>query len=1374
LQQRILDGQAFGNKNQKFSGTGRTNSRQQGSTQGTHPAASRFTARNGCARFCCVTANPQRQAVGPLQSDPPTFVSPENLQPEHKDSSPCPSAAGAGRERRGAALLKLRKVDMLGFKSFSDKTHLTFSGSGVTCIVGPNGCGKSNIVDAISWVLGEQSHKSLRAQTMSDCIFNGTAKRPPLGLAEVSLTLVDPELAAAAEFVMEKAAQEEEATSHTEDGGDAQGLEGCEQLPVDSAAGAGQAVSDAPAEGGPEGKKPRRKREHKPPIHLKPGEVVIGRRLYRSGQSEYVINGRVARLRDIQEIFMGTGLGPDCYAIIEQGRIGQILSSKPTDRRAIIEEAAGVSKYKTKKRLAEAKLESSKLNLARVNDILVEVEKQLASLKRQASKARRYAEIREQIRGLIRTVLAGKAKDLDAEAERIETCLRETADKEHSQGQGLQELEAEQARLQSRNYELEAELRRNQNLLGQCSLELDRAENRIGFNRQRAQELESRLHLLAGEIQAAASQSAELAEKLRAHRESESAVREEHLRLEQDVAALAASAAGLTADQQAAEARIEDLRRAAGELGETLTGLHGEQAQAEGTLAHHDEDRTRVEEFEQHLRAQVDAQAERTAAACTQLQAAEAEAGRLGRTARDEQARIEQLRAEHREAAVRRDAVRETLANSRARRSTLEQVLNDHTYTADAVQKLFAANGEGESRGFRAVGVLADFAEVQEEHETAVEQFLRDELEYVVVETFDHARAGIAMLREQVGGRATFFVDSINKLNLSPGESPMPFRPEQGVVARLDQLVEFRDPLGPAAKQFLPKLRSAFLVETPAVAESLARAHKEYHFVTPDGSCYHGRLVTGGRPGEAGPLAMKRELRVIEAETAQRQRETEELEARVQWLDEERVRVETAHQQTAAAHVEAEKSLVAAAMARQQRREELERMRQQLAEAAGERARLHAETEAAGARAGELRARYAAALESRGKAEAEIAETTARLAVIRQKLQTALQQLAARREELAAQAERRAAAEALVTRMVEEHGEWVARRESLESQKASLQQESTELAASTTVAEQQRQALAVEKQRLETSRASLEQEWDTARVRAVEVDDALRMSRQSLGDLREERAAHEVERARNESDRNHLRETCLAELNVHPEDLIAQEPALLSGEELAAADTALREMKSRIEAMGPVNMMALEEFKECEQRFEMLSREHADLLQAIADTQQTIQELDEVSRQRFEEAFRVINGHFATAFSTLFGGGHGEMRLTQIEGSDDSGIDIVAQPPGKRLQNVLLLSGGEKALTALSLLIAVFRYQPSPFCILDEVDAPLDEANVGRFARMISEMSAQTQFIIVTHNRRTMEMAPVLYGVTMQEPGVSKLVSVKWEESEPAPVSTAA
>ncbi len=1252
-------------------------------------------------------------------------------------------------------MLKLRKVELIGFKSFPEKMHITFSGSGITCIVGPNGCGKSNIVDAISWVLGEQSHKSLRAERMADCIFNGTVKRAPLGMAEVSLTLVDPELAEAAAKVLEGATEAEEAQEandakeETQEGRDAFTAEGTE----------------------PAG---RKRSAAKPAPRTRPGEVVIGRRLYRSGQSEYLINGRVARLRDIQEMFMGMGLGPDTYAIIEQGRIGLILSSKPMDRRAIIEEAAGVTKYKTKKRLAEAKLESSKLNLARVHDILTEVEKQLASLRRQASKARRYAELREQMRGLLRQLLASKAKELDTEAERLAELLREIAASETQQAQALEQMEVEQERLGTRTYELDAELRQNQNLLGQAALELDRAENRIGFNRQRSGELEARGQQLTGEIEQVAGQATLLASRATAHQQAVAALRQQTLQLEQLLEQLSERAQELAGSAQSIEARIEELRLATGQLGEELTRLHGEQAQAEQALAHLTDALRRQEQSEQQLLEESLQHRERAQAADLHWQAAGERAGRLEQALRHAQARIAELRREQQETSARCDVARDALAGARARRASLEQILNDRSYTADAVQKLFASNGEAAGHGFRAVGVLADYAEVEEQYESAIEQFLREELEYVVVETFDLARAGIALLREEVGGRATFFVDSLRNLQLPANEPVVPFPASEGVVSRLDRLVEFRDPLGPAAKQFLPRLQSAFLVETSAVAERLARENAQYHFVALDGTCYQGRMVSGGRPDEAGPLVMKRELRKLAAETLQLERVAAEAQAALQHIEEDLHAHQRALEETTAQHVEAEKAVIAATHQRDQARAELARLGMELTACQNEIARRRSEVEAAQRRAEQAREQHAHATQSRTAAENELLEASERLAALRQLIEAHQEETSARRAEMATLAERLASAESLAARFAEDQRELREREASLREQQAALARERQELESQTVDQQRQVETLRAEKARLEARKAELEGEWEQARVHTVEVDDALRLTRQKLGELREERGRHEVERARNDADREHLRETCLAELNAHPEDLIAQEPALLSGDSLIAAETNYREMKARIEAMGPVNMMALEEYNECEQRHAFLARERDDLLHSIADTQQAITELDEVSRQKFEEAFARINANFAEAFRTLFGGGTGEMRLSEPDSSGEAGIDIVAQPPGKRLQNVLLLSGGEKALTALALLIAIFRYQPSPFCILDEVDAPLDEANVGRFSQMVTEMSGQTQFIIVTHNRRTMEMSPVLYGVTMQEPGVSKLVSVRWDEPAAAAATTAA
>jgi chromosome segregation protein len=1289
-----------------------------------------------------------------------------------------------GGGHKGEVLLKLRKVELVGFKSFCEKTHITFSGAGLTCIIGPNGCGKSNIVDAISWVLGEQSHKSLRAERMSDCIFNGTAKRPPLGLAEVTLTLIDPELAEAAEFVLGPQQTEPGATGPIGVPDSAYGATGKPFNTEDTEKGGENSdpanrdtFLEAEAEGeGPKESdflKKKRAAAVKHAMNLKPGEVIVGRRLYRSGQSEYLINGRVARLRDIQDLFMGIGLGPDSYAIIEQGRIGQILSSKPTDRRAIIEEAAGITKFKTKRRLSEAKLESSKVNLSRVNDIYVEVEKQLGSLKRQASKARRYAEIREQMRGLLRQVLASKAKELDLEADRLARLVGGISQQESQEAQSVNQWEAEQERLSSRTYELEGELRQHQNVLGQTALELDRSENRILFNRQRTAELTGRLQQLNVEIEQGAAQSDKVEARAAAHGESVAAIKGEVSRVETILANLAAATAEISGAHDCVEDRIASLRLSAAELGDELTRLHGDQAQAEQTLAHHIESVTRYEQQEQQLLEESLHHRERAQAADLHWQSVLERSRRLEEIVRNAQARIVDLRRQQHEATSQAGTSRDALASGRARRTSVEQILNERSYTADAVQKLFASSQNGDaSAGFRAVGVLADYAEVGQEYENAIEQFLRDELEYVVVETFDVARAGIAILRDGVGGRATFFVDSLRQLNLQPNEPVVPFEIERETVSRLDRLVEFRDPLGPAAKQFLPRLQSAFLVEQSAVAERLARENPAYSFVTPDGTTYQGRVVSGGRPSEAGPLGMKRELRSLDAEVLQLERAASEAQAALHHIEEEFHACEATLEQATAQHVESEKLAVAATLQRDQARGDMVRLGIELSDCQIELGRLRRDATAAQRRAEAAQHRRGEVFSARAGAEQEITQAMEQQTALRQTAQAKQEDLATRRAEMAALAERLASAETIAARMAHELQELVARRAALVLQRDALMQEQEQLAAQIAEHQKQVESLRAEKLRLEARGAEMEREFDATRVRSTQVDDTLRMARQKLGDFREERSKLEIERARNESEREHLRLSCVEELNAQPEDLIAEFPGLLTGEELRSSDAQYHELKTRIESMGPINMMALQEYNECEQRFDFLGRERADLLQSITDTQQAIAELDEVCKLKFEEAFSIINQQFATAFHTLFGGGTGEMRLSEPDSSGEPGIDVVAQPPGKRLQNVLLLSGGEKAMTALALLIAIFRYQPSPFCILDEVDAPLDEANVGRFTKLVSEMSAGTQFIVVTHNRKTMEMASVLYGVTMQEPGVSKLVSVRWDEPAAAQAAT--
>src|SRR5258708_7950067 len=717
------------------------------------------------------------------------------------------------------------------------------------------------------------------------------------------------------------------------------------------------------------------------------------------------------------------------------------------ERRAISEEADGVTKFKTKKRLGEAKLESPKINLSRDNDIVVEVEKQVGSLKRQAAKARRYSEIRDQMRGIVRQMLAGKARELDAEAERMSKQLEELTAAEVQRAAAIQQQEVEQDRLNQRIYELDAEIRQNQNVLNLTALEADRSENRIAFNRQRAEELAGRHAQVGEELAQATAQAADWESRSASQIQAVTLLREESGALTARVEALAKRAESRAAQISESEARIEALRRSSSQAGESLLRLHGEQKQAEEALVHQAEALRKLEINEHDLleasmRARDDSEraAHDHASATGHLNA-------LKQSAAELQAKIagfrEQRDALSKEAAMLRDS----LAGVRARHSTLTQILNDRSYTADAVQKLFAANERGGGQDFRAVGVLADYAEVEEQHETAIEQYLRDELEYVVVETYDHARAGVSMLRDEVGGRATFFVDSLRNLHLSSEYEPIVnFRAEDGVISRLDKLVGFRDPLGAAAKQFLPRLRSAYLTDSTAAAEKLSRENSQYAFVTPDGTCYQGRMVTGGRPDEVGPLGMKRELRALDAEVMQLDHEIGEKQAALEAVAAELRSTEQALEEIDQKQREAEREVISAMHRHGQIQSELARLGLELTACQNELARIRLDVENARQRAERAKNQHAAAALSRAEADAESVRLPEALVHLPGPLQSEHNTLPAGRAEFAAMNERLMAAEALATRLNEERAELGRREATLQQQVTSIGDETTALA----------------------------------------------------------------------------------------------------------------------------------------------------------------------------------------------------------------------------------------------------------------------------------------------------------------------------------------
>jgi chromosome segregation protein len=1274
-------------------------------------------------------------------------------------------------------LLKLKKIQILGFKSFCDKTEVQLPGEGIAVVVGPNGCGKSNILDGVTWVLGEQSAKSLRGGKMEDVIFAGTRDRRALGMAEVSITLIDPEaygsgpLTEAPEIVItDEGPDWDEAKLRAAKADEAEQII-AESQPGQSSEEEADSTPATVAEGEATANdvvlKIRRRKFQKTARH---GEIVVTRRLFRTGESEYLLNGKLCRLSDIRDIFMGTGLGPESYAIIGQERIGQLLSSRPHDRRAIIEEAAGITRFKTKKRLAELRLEQAKQNLARIDDIFDEVARQMVSLKRQAAKAERYGLLRDELRARLRVVLASRLVAMDAASSALDAEIAALSAAIEAQTAEIETLAAEVASGQQLGYALDAEAKEHSRTASESAVEMERARTRQAANNERIAELEARTAGSSAELQQAREQIA----ALRTEREQQQAFLQTAAQEAGSFRAQAAQRQNEARDAYTAvgqaEGRVEAARREATQLLQQLGQVRREHAQAEESLLAVDRDASRLTAELEAARRDLEALGAERGQVSLRFESAADTLKRLEAELAAMRAEVTTKRTEEQEARRRADSLRSERATLTGRRNSLEALLREHSYSTDTVKKLFQANSL--SGGLRPVGTLADFLEVGEQYESVVDEFLRDELNYIVVKSWDAADEGMRLLKTGGGveGRATFLVhpeDAQAKFSFAVEEGAG-LQPRSGVVG-LKECIRVLDGFGKSLEVILPKLRDGYVTEDTETARSLALENPDAFFLAPTGECFHNVTVTGGKPRAEGPLALKRELRdaqkklsEVEAQLAQSETATATLAHALTELTRQiDVRSEARRQ--------AERESAQESAALRQMDGERQRLERRLQEwtLQGERTRNQREEKAAliarKAEDAEKLERAHAAVEAK-QLELQDAVATARAA--RDAAQAAAATVTA---ELAGLEERRRGAEAGFARIDRMFADNERRAQQLEAQIASAQAERTQRS-------EENQTLQAREAELRTAREAAEEqvrvlgeEARALRARLAETEARLKQLRTVTEEAREQRSGRSSSAARLQAELVHVSEASVTDLGVEADALrasvAAEELAPLGTDALPAEDEACREMKRKLEAMGPVNMMALEEFKETEQRHTFLETQRKDLLDSIENTRSTIKELDTISRTKFDEAFARINENFTTVFTRLFGGGHAIMRLTDEEHSADSGVDIVASPPGKKLQNVFLLSGGEKALTALSLLMGIFMYQPAPFCVLDEVDAPLDETNVGRLAEMLRSMASDTQFVMVTHSKRMMTAADMIYGVTMQEPGVSKIVSVRMHGS---------
>ena len=1249
--------------------------------------------------------------------------------------------------------MRLERLEIHGFKSFSDRSELAFD-QGVTAIVGPNGCGKSNVADAITWVLGEQSAKSLRGDRMEDVIFSGSDARKPGATAQVSLRLTGLPMAPELE--------------HAQGNGDGNG----------NGNGNGNGHSHETLQA----------------VHaaaeLFTRDVEVTRRLYRSGESEYLIDGEVCRLRDVHELLMDTGLGAKAYAIIEQGKIGMILSSRPADRRQLIEEAAGITKYRSRRRTAEMKLEAAQQNLTRIDDIVFEVEKQRGTLKRQAAKARRYKKLRDELRRWEKVLLARRGRELSAAIEAARARLADARERETVAAGHVAEVEADLARLRIEQAEADSRVARVREDAHARELDIQRRQQQQELHRQQAEMLAARASDITAELSelegrrepvrvAVAERAQAAGEAERARDAAADALTEataEHSRAQQQIE-------GLESDVEAARAGVFSALNAATALRHAMEHAAAQRDRVAATLSKLDverDDLRRETEATEAERAAAEQSLGRARAALDQVRldaaARESELGAV-RTRQEEHARVVREREQD-------------LARSEARLTSLTDMEASRAEFGDAARMvLVQANGKVSQQG-----AVADYLDVDRRYERAVEACLGDLLQHVVVERHDQAAAGLGLVREQGAGRCGFVV-------IDPGSNgyhPQPAMRMPGIVPIADVL-RISGPHVATIQKVVPE---AYIADTFEQAVTMSR-QTSAPVATIDGDLFRGpHLVSGGlRVESRSILATRREIKELHERLAAERGEA----AR---LADEGSRLDT---------VIAEVGAALAGLTAEQHRQEVAIVGQeaQVARAVEESTRLARkgdlialELRQADEERTSLDARYAEAetsiarlFEEQRRAEADLSLAQGRLMTAREAVEERSARVAESRATHATMIERAAALAAEVLRLEEAARDIETRitARAVELDQARTRREGllAAIADATTSLDADIRALDA----LRDNVRAADEAAAEMRVKVDAQDASIRDARRHLEQIRAQAGELEIARATAQSDLGHLAQLCVETLQSSLDEVLADveqmerageatpDAAAITADEpdpdaeedefaaapsdavesaytaartgVMTAEEAITALKAKIDRLGPVNMMAIEQFDELETRHLFLTTQRKDLTDSIAQTAEAIKRIDETSTARFQEAFTAIQQNFQQTFSTLFGGGHAGLALLDENDPLESGIDIVASPPGKRLQNVQLLSGGEKALTAIALMFAIFRYKPSPFCLLDEIDAPLDDANVSRFVEMLRGMLDRTQFILITHNRRTMEIANRLYGVTMEEPGVSKLISVQ-------------
>ncbi len=1184
-----------------------------------------------------------------------------------------------------------RQVEVSGFKSFADRTVVRLE-QGVTAIVGPNGCGKSNILDSLRWALGEQNARELRGHHMMDVIFNGSENRQPLGMAEVSVTF---------------------------DNSDS-------RLPIDFS------------------------------------EVQVTRRIYRSGESEYMINKTPCRLRDIQELFMDTGIGTSAYSLIGQGKIDLVLSSKPEDRRFLFEEAAGIIKYKARKRVAMRKLEAAEQNLVRLNDIIAEVQRQMRSLKRQVNAAIRYRELKDALRDLeIRSMWIKYVYLKDAVASLKEQFA--VAQNEYEKAM------TETATFDARNEDLalkritgERLLNERREGLHQIDAEMEKVERQIALLRQQ-------IDFLKEQQQKALSERADFSDRATAMEQQaiktaefieslERDMQERKATIEAKQAQYAAAQTGVTdaeAALQSARTRAVDAMNLRAKAQTELETLAVNIRNAETRLEAIRDRRQNHDQRNEDLSGQLNTARETESQTLDALQTVVD--GR--KQASDENAARTQA---VREMMEERQTLREKKSSQEARLTSLRELRDSYEGFAVGVRAIMMAKQRNMPEVNGVIGPVGDVLSTQKTYEQAIEAALGGNVNNVIVEEAESAKSAIAFLKQHRAGRVTFL--PLDTIRVNTRDDCDTVKGLSGVIGRAIDYVSFEPRLGKAIEYLL---FNTVVVKTLDDAIRIARTQDRFpRLVTLDGEFVSpAGAVTGGQTKNDSHGLLGRSAEISELEQQVKSAETrlavltQKADALTAQIEQCNKQIQEFHGQEAALRKTLNETGVIIARLSTEFESLSQSSRQLEQEATSietERSRFEQRRVEVAAQA-EALAKDDATLQqdvvnfqesaeharrSLEAAAAELSELRVTFAGLTERLEEA------RRNQTREQSEREEAIRSAQRRM-EQAGQFGENERNLESEIAAHIERARQLADSK---EEARQKAVEAQEQLQ----ALVQEIDELSKTLRETHERTRATQSEVHKL-------EIDLRHDEDQLAFLEERVIAEYHITLASLDAEQVGEDEHDDQTREDM-VAELRDKIERMGQVNVMAIEEYEALEKRNEFLVSQEEDLRKARETLLGIVARIDMTIRDMFMETFNSVAENFSIFFRRLFNGGQAHVYLTNPDDPLESGIEIEARPPGKKPQGISLLSGGEQAMTAIALLFSIFKSRPSPFCVLDEVDAPLDDANIGRFLNMVDEFTTDSQFIIITHNKQTMAKANVLYGVTMPERGVSQLVSVKFDE----------